>query len=161
MSRFLTLLTILPAACVSLAADRPRTNLVAIVTDDQAVWTIGCYGFKEVQTPNMDRLAKEGARFANAFTVTPVCSPSRTSYMTGRHGIEVGITDYIDPLETGVGLPVGVETWPGLLQKAGYKTALIGKWHLGGEPDQHPTRARVRPLLRQFRRRLATERPQL
>ena len=69
---------------ICIAADKPRLNLISIVTDDQAEWSLGCYGNKESITPNMDRIAKEGARFANAFTVTPVCSPSRVTFMTGR-----------------------------------------------------------------------------
>ena len=137
--RRLALLALLLAANAS-AADARRYNLVAIVTDDQAVWTVGCYGNQEVRTPNLDRLAKEGVRFANAFTVTPVCSPSRASYMSGRHGIELAVTDWIAPEETRVGLPPGIATWPGLLRSAGYKTALFGKWHLGMQPDRHPTR---------------------
>lgn len=140
MNRLLALLAMIATTSAVLAADEPRTNIIAIVTDDQAAWTVGCYGNSEAQTPNMDRLAREGARFANAFSVTPVCSPSRASYLTGRHGIEVGITDWIAPEEAAVGLPEGVQTWPALLRKAGYKTALVGKWHLGMNLDQHPTR---------------------
>src|SRR3954470_22298068 len=79
-------------------------NLISIVTDDQAAWSLGCYGNKESITPNMDRLAREGARFANAFTVTPVCSPSRVAFLTGKYGAQLGITDYLAPNEEAAGL---------------------------------------------------------
>jgi uncharacterized sulfatase len=124
------------------AAEPDRLNLIAIVTDDQARWALSAYGNKECPTPNMDRLAREGARFLNAFCPTPVCSPSRASYLTGRYGTQFGITDWIDPIESaaGLGLPVEATTWPQVLQKHGYTTALIGKWHLGIKPQFHPTR---------------------
>jgi len=117
-------------------------NLISIVTDDQAHWSIGAYGNRESRTPNMDRLAREGALFTHAFTVTPVCSPSRASFLTGRYGTQLGITDWITPQEArdGLGLPTGVITWPEVLQRHGYVTALIGKWHLGELPQFHPTR---------------------
>ena len=119
-----------------------RFNIVSIVTDDQGRWGVGAYGNREVRTPNMDRLAREGARFTNAFTATPVCSPSRASFLTGRYGTQLGITDYIAPNEdaTGAGLPAEATTWPAVLQKQGYVTGLIGKWHLGSQPQFHPTR---------------------
>jgi uncharacterized sulfatase len=90
----------------------------------------------------MDRLAREGARFLNAFTCTPVCSPSRASFLTGRYGTQLGIADWITPKEAtaGLGLPPESVTWPEVLQKHGYKTALIGKWHLGNKAEFHPTR---------------------
>jgi uncharacterized sulfatase len=90
----------------------------------------------------MDRLAREGARFLNAFCPTPVCSPSRASYLTGRYGTQLGITDWIDPTEAaaGLGLPAGATTWPQVLHKHGYATALVGKWHLGVQPQFHPLR---------------------
>lgn len=124
------------------AAEPARPNLIAIVTDDQAAWSIGAYGNRESRTPNIDRLAREGARFLNAFTVTPVCSPSRVSYLTGLYGTEVGITDWIAPAEAnaGLGLPPETTTWPEVLQRHGYRTALLGKWHLGMQPRYHPTR---------------------
>src|SRR5438105_6450626 len=111
-----------------------RMNLVSIVTDDQARWAVGAYGNKEIITPHMDRLAREGVRFLNALVPTPVCSPSRASFLTGLYGTQVGITDYLTPAEmdAGLGLPAGASTWPAVLQKHGYTTALVGKWHLGG-----------------------------
>lgn len=139
--RFL-LLPCLLLAPVAVRAEEPRKfNLVSVVTDDQGRWTLGAYGNKECRTPNMDRIAREGARFTNAFTVTPVCSPSRASFMTGRYGTQLGITDWINPDEanSGLGLPVGVVTWPEVLKKNGYATALVGKWHLGTQAKYHPT----------------------
>lgn len=117
-----------------------RLNLVFVMTDDQAVWTIGAYGNTEVRTPNMDRLAAEGVRFSKAFVNTPVCSPSRATLFTGLYPTQFGILDWISPeeAERGAGLPQELPTWPEILQKNGYKTALIGKWHLGSQPDHHP-----------------------
>src|SRR5262249_26478370 len=119
-----------------------KLNIIWIVTDDQAAWTIGAYGNRESKTPNMDRLAREGALFKNAFCPTPVCSPSRASIFTGRYGTQVKITDWTTPDEAkrGVGLPSGISTWPLVLQRAGYRTGLIGKWHLGEPAEHHPTK---------------------
>src|SRR5262245_25243920 len=99
------------ALCLAPGAARggppKRLNLISIVTDDQGRWAVGAYGNREVKTPSMDRLAREGARFLNAFVATPVCSPSRASLLTGRYGTQVKITDWIAPIEgeRGVGLP--------------------------------------------------------
>jgi uncharacterized sulfatase len=119
-----------------------RYNLIAIVTDDQARWGVGAYGNREVWTPHMDRLAREGAKFLNAFVPTPVCSPSRVSYLTGLYGTQVGITDFLCRPEeqAGLGLPASAITWPAVLKQHSYATALLGKWHLGTQPQYHPTR---------------------
>jgi choline-sulfatase len=119
-----------------------RLNFICVVTDDQSRWSVGAYGNKEARTPNMDRLAREGAGFLNAFVATPVCSPSRASLMTGRYGTQVGITDWITPKQAGggLGLPAEARTWAEVLQQAGYITGLVGKWHLGDRAAFHPTR---------------------
>lgn len=135
---FLLLGVVTPGVLVAQAIE--KYNIISIVTDDQGRWGVGAYGNKEVRTPNMDRLAREGALFLNAFTATPVCSPSRASFLTGLYGTQVGIMDWIAPLESdrGLGLPPETITWPEVLQSNGYVTALLGKWHLGTQPQFHP-----------------------
>jgi len=120
----------------------PQFNIVSIVTDDQALWSVGAYGYHEAITPNMDRLAREGVKFNNAFVATPVCSPSRAAFLTGLYGSQVGITDYLTAEEgaSGLGLPDSALTWPGVLQQHGYQTALFGKYHLGTQPKFHPSK---------------------
>ena len=116
-----------------------RPNLIAIVTDDQARWAMGLYGNKQIHTPNMDRIGNEGGVFRNAFVVTPVCSPSRASYFSGRWPTQVGITDYLNDGESKAGSGLAALIWPQVLHDNGYRTALIGKWHLGSLPQFHPT----------------------
>jgi uncharacterized sulfatase len=84
-------------------------------------------------------LAAAGATFTNAFTVTPVCSPSRATTMCGRLGTQVGITDWINTaVEPGLGLSPSETTWPEVLHQNGYATGLFGKWHLGDDGGMHP-----------------------
>ena len=112
-----------------------------LYTDDQAQWAVGAYGNREIKTPHLDRLAQRGAIFRNAFTVTPVCSPSRAALMTSRYPSELGIADWIDPRkEPDIGLAPSAITWPELLKGFGYATMLAGKWHLGTRDEFHPTR---------------------
>src|SRR5688572_19239179 len=100
---FLICLIVLGASSLPAAAPL-KLNFISIVTDDQASWSLGCYCNKECITPHMDRLAKVGARFVNAFSVTPVCSPCRITFMTGKYGAQMGITDYLAPNEEAAGL---------------------------------------------------------
>ena len=119
----------------------PRPNVIFLYTDDQAQWAVGAYGNREIKTPNLDRLAARGAIFRNAFTVTPVCSPSRAALLTSRYPSELGIADWIDPRkEPDLGLAPSAITWPELLKAFGYATMLAGKWHLGTRDEFHPTR---------------------
>ena len=121
------------------AATRP--NIVFLYTDDQAQWALGAYGNREIKTPHLDRLAGRGAIFRNAFTVTPVCSPSRAALMTSRYPSELGIADWINPqTEPNLGLAPAAIIWPELLKGFGYATMLAGKWHLGTLDEFHPTR---------------------
>lgn len=116
-------------------------NIVFFYTDDQSMWSVRAYGNPHSHTPNMDRLAREGAIFDNMFVTTPVCSPARGSMFTSRYSCELGIRDWLnEKVEPDAGLPTQFPTWAQQLQRAGYKTGLFGKWHLGVRPEFHPTR---------------------
>jgi N-acetylglucosamine-6-sulfatase len=118
----------------SLFAQPPRPNIVFILMDDLRFDELGCMGHPFVNTPHIDRLAKEGALFRNAFATTPLCSPSRASFLTGLYAHTHGIIDNIDRSPRSHQLV----TWPRLLKDAGYETAFIGKWHMGVDDSPRP-----------------------
>lgn len=111
-----------------------RANVVFILTDDQGPWAMGCAGNPEIRTPNLDKLAARGMRFENFFCASPVCSPSRASFLTGRIPSQHGVHDW---LAGGNLAPDAIEFLEGLtcytdvLARNGYLCGLSGKWHLG------------------------------
>ncbi|MFC4998022.1 sulfatase-like hydrolase/transferase [Dactylosporangium cerinum] len=109
------------------AATRP--NIVVVLIDDLARRELGCYGNTFNETPHMDRLAADGVRFTAGYTAAPVCSPTRASIMTGQYPARVGITEFLGPSGDDF-LPTSHRTLPETLRDAGYRTGLIGKWHL-------------------------------
>lgn len=114
----------------SQGAARPQPNVLVILTDDMRWDAMSCAGNRLLATPNIDRLAKEGVRFANVFVTTSLCSPSRASLLSGRyarqHGVQNNFTEF----------PVDLPGYPRRLQQAGYETAYIGKWHMGEDNDE-------------------------
>lgn len=119
-----------------LGSNLERPNFVVMVVDDMGMGDLGCYGNKTLRTPNIDRLASEGAKLTQHIAASPLCSPSRAALLTGRLPIRTGVFGVI---EAGVfimtagsgGLPPSEVTFASIAQKQGYDTALIGKWHLG------------------------------
>ncbi len=121
---------------VASAAERPP-NIVFIYADDLGYGDLGCYGGSN-ETPNLDRMAREGMRFTQALSANPVCSPSRAALLTGRYPTRVMVPVVLFPTDKG-GLPDSEQTMAQLLKTKGYSTMCVGKWHLGHTPRYLPT----------------------
>lgn len=115
------------------AAEKP--NVIVIMADDLGYGDVSCYGATEIRTPNIDRLAADGLRFTSGYCSASTCTPTRYSFLTGTYAFRGERTGIAPPNSPAIIQP-GTETIASLLKKAGYQTAVIGKWHLGlGGPD--------------------------
>lgn len=134
---------VMPGSILKAEGDRKKPNIVFILIDDMGQRDLGCYGRKEYETPNIDKLASQGMLFTDGYAACPVCSPTRASIMTGKYPARLHLTDWIAghvkpkaklkiPDWTKY-LPLEEVTMAEALKPAGYATAAIGKWHLGGE----------------------------
>lgn len=146
MSRLICLITLLTLASFATAAEQ-KPNVIVILADDLGVSDLGCYGNTFHETPHLDRLAKDGQRIINAYSACTVCSPTRAALMTGQYPARLHITDWIaghkQPFaklsvpDWTMHLKPDIVTMPLVFKNAGYATASVGKWHLGG-PDFYP-----------------------
>ena len=128
-------LCLLPAAVGAVSCgngaeeETRRPNILFIMTDDHTTQAMSCYGGRLIQTPNMDRIAGEGIRFDNCYATNALSGPSRACILTGKFSHENGFTDNASIFDG------DQQTFPKLLQQAGYQTAIVGKWHLISEPQ--------------------------
>lgn len=144
------LCALLALPCPALAQETPP-NIVILFADDLGINDLGCYGRKDQNTPHLDKLASEGLRFTQAYAAASVCSPSRAALLTGQSPARLHITTFLPgrsdrashrllAAPVNPNLPEGVQTLAQRLKPAGYRSAAVGKWHLGGKghlPTDH------------------------
>jgi len=115
-----------------------KPNVILIYSDDQGAADLNIYGSKDLQTPNLDRLARSGVRFTNFYAASPICSPSRASLLTGRYPQRAGLPNMASSKEGDGGMPASQYTMAEMFKEGSYKTAHVGKWHIGYTPETMP-----------------------
>ena len=115
---------------------KKKPKIVLIFVDDQGYGELGCYGEKDIPTPNIDSIAKNGVRFTNAYVTCPVCTPSRAGLLMGRYQQRYGADDAAGPEQE---LPHDAPTIAERMRDLGYATGMIGKWHVGEGVGARPT----------------------
>jgi arylsulfatase A-like enzyme len=115
-----------------------KPNVIFILVDDMGYADLSSFGSKDIHTPNIDRLAKEGVKLTQSYSNGPVCTPTRAAFITGRYQQRVGLEWAIGPGLKEPGLPVEETSIARMLKNNGYRTALMGKWHLGYKPEFSP-----------------------
>jgi arylsulfatase A-like enzyme len=140
LAAFLAILWVGCAASENPGSQRGQDspNVILIFADDMGYTDLSSFGQEEWATPNLDRLGTEGARFTDFYVPTPACSPSRAALLTGRYPLKAGVREVISP-RTLRGLPESERTAAEIFRDAGYRTGMVGKWHLGAHPDFLPT----------------------
>jgi arylsulfatase A-like enzyme len=139
--------SVLLLACMHVVyahAQPKRPNIIYIMTDDMGYADLSGYGRKDYQTPHLDKLASQGIKLVNAYAAAPLCTPTRTAFMTGRYPARTPV-GLIEPLTASkadirFGLTTDFPSVGALLRASGYQTALIGKWHLGMLPEHSPVK---------------------
>lgn len=130
MARQLWQVWILATALAGVAA-AAAPNVIVLLSDDMGYADLGCYGATDIKTPHIDALAKAGSRFTQFYSSAPVCSPSRASLLTGRNHHRAGVPSNVSSAPNRPGMPTGEITFAELVRPLGYRTGLVGKWHLG------------------------------
>lgn len=136
MNKLSLLLLLCLSAASALCSAAARPNILIIVGDDMGNNDVGFQGCKDIPTPHLDALAKSGVKFTNGYVSGPYCSPTRAGLLTGRYQTRFG--HEFNPGGATSGLPLGETLLPQRLKQAGYKTGMVGKWHLGSQPAMHP-----------------------
>ena len=129
---FFSILTLIFFSCNEISQKPP--NIIIFLTDDQGWGDLSINGNKDLNTPNIDKISREGTRF-DRFFVSPVCSPTRAEILTARHHVRTGVYDVS---KGGERIDVDEETIADVFKKAGYDTAAYGKWHNGMQAPYHP-----------------------